>query len=147
MTISSRRRGRTATERRHLTTGVAWTSSDADDGNDMGASGLATGVAVGTTNITAASGGVTSPGVTLTVTAAALQSLRSRGRQFDREGKTDAFTATGTTVTATQNLTTSVTWTRRNRRRQRSIVEWRSDGSGSGNEQHHGGIRRVNEPE
>ena len=52
-----------------LTTGVTWTSSSTATAT-ISASGVATGVAAGTTSITAASGSVTSPGVTLTVTAA-----------------------------------------------------------------------------
>jgi uncharacterized protein YjdB len=51
--------------------GVVWTSSDPTKATIVSNTGLATGVAAGTTDITAAFGGQTSPADTLTVTAAA----------------------------------------------------------------------------
>ncbi len=50
--------------------GVVWTSSDPTKATIVSTTGLATGVAAGTANITAAFGGQTSPAATLTVTAA-----------------------------------------------------------------------------
>ena len=97
-----------------LTTGVAWTSSNIAAATITGTgTGTATGVAAGTTSITAASGSVTSPGVTLTVTAAVLQSVTIAGAQSSiAAGQTDAFTATGHYSNGTtQTLTTGVVWT------------------------------------
>ncbi|HKM56247.1 MAG TPA: Ig-like domain-containing protein, partial [Isosphaeraceae bacterium] len=70
------------------------------------------GVGTGTTDITASLGGVTSPGDTFTVTAAALQSIAlTPANPSIAKGLTEQFAATGTyTDGTTANLTTQVTW-------------------------------------
>src|SRR5208337_4848733 len=80
--------------------------------NAVGTQGLATTLATGTTVITAALGGVTSPGDTFTVTAAALQSIAlTPANPSIAKGLTEQFTATGTyTDGTTADLTTQVTW-------------------------------------
>jgi uncharacterized protein YjdB len=76
-----------------------------------GSKGLATGVAAGTTTITATSGSV-SGSTTLTVTAATLVSISvTPTNPSIAKGTTRQFTATGTySDSTTQNLTTAVTW-------------------------------------
>src|SRR5208283_3509071 len=78
----------------------------------ISSSGLATGVGTGTTQITAALSGVTSPGDTLTVTAATLQSIAVTpvGPSIAK-GTSQQFKATGTyTDNSTQDLTSQATW-------------------------------------
>ena len=99
----------------NLTSQVTWasaTASVATISNAVGTQGLATALATGTTAITATLGGVTSPGDTLTVTAAALQSIAlSPTNPTVAKGLTQQFTATGTySDGSTANLTSQVTW-------------------------------------
>ena len=98
-----------------LTPVVAWASSNtgaATISNRAGSQGLATGVGIGTTQITAALDGVTSPADPLTVTAAALSSIALAPLNPSApKGTTVPFTATGTyTDGTTANLTNQVTW-------------------------------------
>jgi len=102
-----------------LTT-ATWASSvpnTATISSAPGSNGLATTAHVGTTSITASYGGVTSTGVTLTVTAAVLQSITVTPGTASiavgsGAGTTEQFTATGHLSDGTpQTLTTSVTWT------------------------------------
>jgi hypothetical protein len=74
--------------------------------------GLATALSPGTTGITAALAGVTSPTDTLTVTTAALQSIAvTPAAPSIAQGQTKQFTATGTyTDGTTADLTPQVTW-------------------------------------
>ncbi|MGO9914629.1 MAG: beta strand repeat-containing protein, partial [Isosphaeraceae bacterium] len=99
----------------NLTNQVAWasaTTSVATISNTAGSQGLASALATGTTAITAALSGITSPSDTLTVTAAALTSIAvAPVNPSVSEGLTEQFTATGTyTDGSTANLTTQVTW-------------------------------------
>ena len=98
----------------NLTSQVTWasaTASVATISNAVGTQGLATALATGTTVITATLGGVTSPGDTLTVTAAALQSIAVSPNPTVAKGLTQQFTATGTySDGSTANLTSQVTW-------------------------------------
>ncbi|HWS66895.1 MAG TPA: beta-propeller fold lactonase family protein [Steroidobacteraceae bacterium] len=77
----------------------------------LGSGGLATGVAPGTTQITASFGGVIGS-TNLTVTAAVLVSIAvTPANAGIAKGTTQQFAATGTyTDSSTQNLTTMVTW-------------------------------------
>ena len=93
-----------------LSTQVTWasaTTSVATISNTTGSQGLALALATGTTVITASLGGMTSPGDTLTVTAATLTSIAPHPRQPERrQGLRQQFTATGTyTDGTTANLT------------------------------------------
>jgi 6-phosphogluconolactonase (cycloisomerase 2 family) len=102
-----------------LTTTVTWKSATlatATISNAAGSNGLATSVAAGTTAITATQGGITSPAVTLTVTAATLVSIAVTPPTTTIDnGLTQQFIATGTySDTTTQVITTSVTWTSSN---------------------------------
>jgi hypothetical protein len=98
-----------------LTASASWTSSViavATVSNTTGSKGRATSVAVGTTTITAAVGGV-SGSTSLTVTPPALLSIAisPMNRTIDL-GATQQFTATGTyTDSSSQDLTTSASWT------------------------------------
>ena len=97
-----------------LTTTAAWSSSDvgiATISNALGSQGRASGIAVGSTTITASFGGIS--GVTaLTVTAATMVSIDVTPPDPSiSNGTTQQFTATGVfTDLTTQNMTTSVTW-------------------------------------
>jgi hypothetical protein len=99
-----------------LTTLATWFSDTtvvASISNAGGANnGLATGMAVGSANISASYQGVTSPSVVLSVTAATLVSIQvTPANPSIAKGLTQQFTATGTyTDTSTQDLTTTVTW-------------------------------------
>ncbi len=79
--------------------------------------GVVTGLSKGTTDITAAWGGMTSAPVTLNVTGMALVSIviQDQGGGGVYTGAMDYFTATGTfsdgTNTTTEDLTKMVTWT------------------------------------
>lgn len=75
-------------------------------------SGLATGTGVGSTNITASFGGVTSTFVSLTVTPAELTAIAvSPGSATTTAGLSKQFTATGTfTDGTTQDVSGSVSW-------------------------------------
>ena len=102
------------TSTQNITTSVTWTSATLTVATitNGGSGGLATGVAVGTSNITASLSGVTSPADVLTVTAAALQSIAvTPVSPTIVKGSTQQFTATGTyTDSTTQNLTATATW-------------------------------------
>ena len=98
-----------------LTTQVTWASSTtsvATISNTTGSQGLASTLATGTTAITAALSGITSPSDTLTVTAAALVSIAVAPLNPSvAKGLTEQFTATGTyTDGSNANLTTQVDW-------------------------------------
>jgi uncharacterized protein YjdB len=98
-----------------LTTTVTWSSSDgavAQISNAGGSEGLAQSTGVGTTTISATSGGITGS-TTLTVTAAVLVSIAVTPQAASLAlGSTLQYTATGTfTDATTQDLTTAVTWT------------------------------------
>jgi hypothetical protein len=96
-----------------ITAQVTWTSSN----NSIAsiATGLATGVAVGSTSITASESGITSPAVTLTViTSASNLSSIAVTPAFPADlgvGAALQFNAIGTyTSGATSDITSSVTW-------------------------------------
>jgi hypothetical protein len=93
-----------------LTSQVTWVSQTEADAT-ISTGGVATGVAIGSSKITATLGSV-SGNATLTVTAAALVSIAvTPANPAITVGGTQQFTATGTyTDTTTQNLTNSVTW-------------------------------------
>jgi hypothetical protein len=94
-----------------LTTPVTWSASGSA-ATINSSTGLATGVSVGTSMITASQGTITSSGVTLNVTAAVLQSIAvTPPSPSVAKGFTVQLTAIGTySDSSTQNLTTSVTW-------------------------------------
>ena len=99
---------------RNLTSSVTWSSSTpsiATISNDAGTNGRATSVAVGSTTITAASGGI-SPSTTLAVTSATLVSVTVLPANTSvAVGTSQQFTATGTfSDNSAQDLTSSVTW-------------------------------------
>lgn len=98
-----------------LTNAVIWASSNPTVA-DISATGLATGTAIGSTNITASQNGITSNISALTVTAATLQSITvSANSSSIAKGTTVQFTATGTFSDGTaQNLTNTVTWSSSN---------------------------------
>jgi len=107
----------TDSSQQDLTGSVTWASSQpgyATISNSGGSRGLASGVAVGATTITATDPGTSIFGTTtLTVTAAALVSIAvTPANPSVRAGLTQQFTATGTfTDSSQQDLTTAVTWT------------------------------------
>ncbi|PKA05654.1 hypothetical protein CH375_04025 [Leptospira ellisii] len=99
-----------------LTSQVTWSSSDtsrATISNSNGYKGDATGIATGTTDITAALGGISSNASTLTVTNAVLNSIDiTPALPSIATGRNIHLTATGTySDGSSQNLTTSVAWT------------------------------------
>lgn len=93
-----------------LTASVAWNSSDT--GVATVSAGVASGLAVGTTSITASQNGMTSPAQTLTVTSATLASIAiSPTAPNVTQGITQQFTATGTYNNGTTgDVSGSVTW-------------------------------------
>jgi uncharacterized protein YjdB len=93
-----------------LTTQVTW-ASDTTGVATISSGGLATAVAVGTANISAALGGVTGSTV-LTVTQATLQSITvTPANPSIAKGTMKQFTATGTySDMSTQDLTTQAAW-------------------------------------
>jgi hypothetical protein len=98
-----------------ITTSVTWISSDTDVAsisNAAGTEGLATGLSVGTTDITATLGTVTSAPATLNVTDATLQALTlSPAAATIAKGLTQQFTANGLySDGSVQDLTTSAAW-------------------------------------
>ena len=98
----------------NLTSQVTWASatpSVATISDTSGSQGLATGVALGTTTISATLNGVAGSTV-LTVSAAVLQSIAvSPANPSVAKGETEQFTATGTySDNSKQNLTSQVTW-------------------------------------
>jgi trimeric autotransporter adhesin len=94
----------------NLTSQVTWASATTAVAT-INTGGLATGVATGTSSISATLSGVTGSTV-LTVTAAALQSIAvTPANPSVAKGLTRQFTATGTySDQSTQNLTSQVTW-------------------------------------
>jgi len=103
----------------NLTSTATWTSSNAgfaSISNTAGTRGLATGVAVGATSITASVNGVTSPGISLTVTATAptLTSITVAPLTMSIDiGATQTFTATGHFSDGSSGAVT-VNWTSSN---------------------------------
>ncbi len=100
----------------NVTTAVTWASANpavASVSNAASSNGVATSLSVGTSNITATLGTVTSPAVPLTVTAATLTSIAiTPATPSIALGLNQQFTATGTyTDNSTQDVTTAVTWT------------------------------------
>ena len=97
-----------------ITTTVTWVSSNTGFATIGASTGLATAVAVGTTQISATLGSVTSPNDALTVTAAAvtLQSIAvTPAGPSISAGATQQFAAMGTySDSSTKNITTTVTW-------------------------------------
>ena len=93
-----------------LTGSVVWTSASPAFAT-ISAAGLATGLAPGTSTITAAFGGITGLSV-LTVSAAALESIAlTPAAPSIAKGTTEPFIATGTfTDGTTKGLTGQVTW-------------------------------------
>ena len=96
----------------NITSSVTWTSGTPATAT-INSSGLATGVAAGTSSITAALSGITSPAQTLTVNANSLVSIAvTPASPTIFAGHTQQFTATGTYAdSSTANITSSVTWT------------------------------------
>jgi len=102
-----------------LSTLVTWASSNntvATVSNASGSNGLATPVALGVTNITAALGPITSAPDPLTVTPAALLSIAvTPANTSIALGTSEQFVATGTySDRSTRTLTTQVTWSSSN---------------------------------
>jgi hypothetical protein len=99
---------------KNITTGVTWKSSNTAFATISSTSGLATGVAAGTAQITATQGGIVSSNDPLTVTAATvtLKSIAvTPASPSIGIGNTLQFTATGTySDNSTKNITSSVTW-------------------------------------
>jgi Flp pilus assembly secretin CpaC len=96
-----------------ITSSVAWSSSNATVATIGAQNGVALGQGAGTTQITATSGSIVSPGVTLTGTAAVVQSIAvtPASASIARNG-TIQVVATGTFSDGTkQNVTPSATWT------------------------------------
>jgi uncharacterized protein YjdB len=93
-----------------LTTGVTWASSDPTVAS-VDQNGLATSVAMGSANITATVGSLSSSG-SLTVTEAQLVSIAvTPNSTAVPAGSTQQFTATGTyTDNSTQELSSTATW-------------------------------------
>ena len=90
---------------------VAWNSSNTAIAT-ISASGLATAVSIGTSNITASLSAVTSNSITLTVSHPTLQAIAiSTTATTIARGNTDPFTATGTySDGSTANITSQVAW-------------------------------------
>jgi len=98
-----------------VTTGVSWQSSDTAVAT-ISAAGVASGLAAGTTKITAEYGGVTSAAATLTVTNAVPTSLAiTPATASIAKGTTRQFTATVTMSDGSQqNVTSAADWTSSN---------------------------------
>ncbi len=94
-----------------VTASVTWSSTAATVAS-INASGLATAVGVGTTNITASSGGISSTTVALNVIPATLQSIAlAPTNPAMGAGQSTQFTATGSySDGTTQDITSSITW-------------------------------------
>ena len=94
----------------NITSSVTWASGTTADAT-ITSGGLATGVAAGTSTITATLGGV-SGNTKLTVTAPTLTSIAvTPANPSITKGATEQFTATGTySDSSTANITSSVTW-------------------------------------
>jgi len=96
----------------NITTSVTWAAATTSVATIGTSTGLATGAGVGTSQISATQGTIVSPAITLTVTAATLQSIAvTPANPSIAKGLTQQFTATGTySDSSMQNITTSVTW-------------------------------------
>jgi len=93
-----------------ITTTVTWASGTTATATITASGGLATGVAQGTTHITASMGTVTSPGVTLTVIAVTSIAVTPNPASVAVSG-TVQLTATGTYSDAsTADISSQVTW-------------------------------------
>ncbi len=93
-----------------VTSSASWLSSNTAVAT-VNSSGLALGTGVGTSNVSASLGTVTSPSVVLTVTAASLNTISISGASSAPVGVIVPFTATGHYSDGSSvNLTTSVTW-------------------------------------
>ncbi len=94
-----------------ITANVTWASATTSVAT-IASGGLATGVGVGTSNITANKGTITSPAVVLTVTPPKLVSIAvTPSSATITAGATQQFTATGTySDGSTGNITATVTW-------------------------------------
>lgn len=99
----------------NLTNNVTWTSSSPAIAN-ISSAGLASGLAIGSANITATQNGITSNTVLLTITPAILQSIKiNAGSSSIAKGTTLQFTATGTfSDGSTQDLSNTATWSTSN---------------------------------
>ena len=99
---------------KNITASVTWKSSNTAFATIGGATGLATGVAAGTTQIAATQGSVVSPNDPLTVTAATVTLKSIAVNPVSPSvgiGNTVQFTATGTySDNSTKNITSGVTW-------------------------------------
>src|ERR1700733_5279889 len=94
----------------NLTMAVTWSSSSTT-GDTITSSGLATGLATGSSSIQADSGAINAS-TTLTVTTALVSIAVTPASPAIGKGATQQFTATGTYSDGTQqNLTSSVSWT------------------------------------
>ncbi len=95
----------------NIASSVTWISATTSTAT-INSTGLATGVGVGTSQITASLSGVTSAADVLTVTAPTLQSIAvTPANPSIVQGATQQFTATGTySDNTTQNITSTVTW-------------------------------------
>ena len=98
-----------------ITSDVTWASSDVNVStisNAGGSKGVATPVAMGSTDITATQGDISSPASTLEVTQAVLGSIAvSPGSASTPLGVAVSFTATGTYSDGSeQSITTQATW-------------------------------------
>jgi uncharacterized protein YjdB len=93
-----------------LTSQVTWVS-DTPATATVSSSGLATGIAGGTTNISASLSGVTSPGITLTVEPLRSIEITPGNPANLNVGSNQDFTATGTFANGlTEDITSQVTW-------------------------------------
>ena len=93
----------------NLTTVVSWSSSNTTVAT-IGSSGLATGLATGSSSIQATSGAINAS-TTLTVTTALVSIAVTPANPTIGKGATEQFTATGTYSDGSQqNLTSAVTW-------------------------------------
>jgi trimeric autotransporter adhesin len=96
---------------KNISSTVTWNSATAGVGT-ISTTGLATGVAVGTSNITAALSGVTSNTAVLTVTPTLVSIAVTPANPSVANPGTQQFTATGTYSSGpTQDITTQVAWT------------------------------------
>ena len=94
-----------------ITTSVTLTSAAPSTASVGPNTGVVSGVAVGTTTITASLSGITSPAANITVTAATLTSIAVTPTSISiAKGTTTPFTATGTYTDGTGDISGSVVW-------------------------------------
>ncbi|MFC1966545.1 Ig-like domain-containing protein [Chloroflexota bacterium] len=105
-----------STEDLTTATGIAWSSSTTGRATISPTTGLATGVAVGSTLITASRSGITSSTATLGVIAPPLLSITISPTTAEvvAGGAAQQFTATGTFTNGPATITDNVTWTSSN---------------------------------